>query len=686
MQQATPLMQRQQREDPNQTRPKPQRQRPESTRPLPNLADVVDGLNAPTRNPEAQIRQGLDRVSERTGRVEDAIEQGNQERNRSDRESIDETKKSNGLLSRIVKNAQERALDKGNEGLDNSKEALKGSFGEFGLLAQNSLKSVYSLYKKMKAEEDEPATPSRRTRQPGPTVEPAEPPTPVNQPRPTPTPTIDPPAPTPAPVPPTPAPRVWGPRPPSPAPTIERAPPTPPRQPDVVRVAPTPVERVPSPVDRPAPRTYPAMERIWKGRTTPPTQESPQEAPQPSTGPSKIERKGKTPQQVRIERTHRREGIQASDKEEPTAERLNRKQRKAAQLEAKRSGDEEPIKEVKEMNESLERLVKISEDQLKQQKASDLAKNSDELQASSNTRRPDTAPDLKDNKEAKKAGGLFNGVLGSLLSGLIGSVTGGGILGVLGGIFATATKTVGALFKPVAGFIKTMARNGKLIPVIGQVVAVVSAVFDFFSGWNDAAKILGKDGELITLWDKFSAGVGSVLGGFAGIIDSVLGFFDVETKFEQTVKEGVAKFLSDLPKKIGDMFSSIVAGIDDLTGGFASTYIEAVKSFWTNSLKSVLSAIPGGSKISEFLGLDKKDKAPKPEIKPAAKSTASFAPRAEANAALFRSDDRSTKAPPASTVVAPTNNTQVVNNTSYMSSNLSTRDVGGDSHRYGLSG
>lgn len=699
-------------------------------KPLPTLNEAIGGeVKAPKKSEGAEIKEvlkeglkaqsqsvdgkgtksALKGIRDETRDLAEAVREGNKENKRDSEDALEETKKGNSLLKKIFMHGKEEAKKAGEEGLENVKDTARGSFGEFGLLAQNAVKTAFTAYTKLKEDDDEDGDKAKRKKAKRSKMERMEDTPPVVVP--VPEPAANSPVVNPQPL--KPVPKAEAPQ-PAPATKPTPKPETPQfKTPNFSQVwksknpdwKPPTVEKVePAPKDVPFPtqqklqaaegKQFAAMERIWKGK-------GPQEAPETPTAPSTIDRKGKSPQAVRIERMKRREGlvIEPDAKPAPKAERLSRRERKAQKLEAKRADKLEKVTpEVKqldnlpEIKESLEKLVELSEKDLKAKQQADLSGNSDSLQTKKAGK--DDAPDLANNKEVKKAGGLLDGAIGGFLKGLIGAVGGGGILGAFAGIFKSIGGTVMKLFKPVTGMVKTLAKSGKLIPVIGQIVTVISAVFDFFSGWQDAAKILGKDGELLTLWDKFSAGIGSVLGGFASIIDSILGLFGVETKFEDTVKTGVAKFLSDLPAKIGAMFDSIMKGLDAMTGGFASQYLAALKSFWTSAVKGVLSIIPGGDKIAKAIGLD--DKAPAkgqaaPAAKPAAtgevsaapKPSATFTPRAEANSAAIKAEERRASTPPQA-VIAPTNNTQVVNNTNYTSSPLTTRDRG-DSHRYGLS-
>ena len=56
-------------------------------------------------------------------------------------------------------------------------------------------------------------------------------------------------------------------------------------------------------------------------------------------------------------------------------------------------------------------------------------------------------------------------------------------------------------------------RLTELVPFLGEIIMGVFAIFDFKSGWKNASKIMGKDKNKLTFWDKMKAGLAEVVSG-----------------------------------------------------------------------------------------------------------------------------------------------------------------------------
>ena len=190
---------------------------------------------------------------------------------------------------------------------------------------------------------------------------------------------------------------------------------------------------------------------------------------------------------------------------------------------------------------------------------------------------------------AGKAMGLFKGVFGKL----------GGIMEWIGGLGKLFTKIpgVGRLIGAVKG-----------IPVIGWAITAVMAIFDFFKGFTDAKNILGKID--VNLWDKVSAGIGSILGGIVGIFDAIAGLFGFDTKVGDTITKAVSGFLSDIPGMIGKFFTPLIDGLtslgDKVVQVFGFRSLQSMFDFISFSVDKIaknLKQVFGGamSRISKFV-------------------------------------------------------------------------------------
>lgn len=136
-----------------------------------------------------------------------------------------------------------------------------------------------------------------------------------------------------------------------------------------------------------------------------------------------------------------------------------------------------------------------------------------------------------------------------------------------------------------------VAKLGKLakgIPLVGQVIAAAFAVYDFFDGFMNAGDFLGKAEEATTLWDKISVGVGSLVGGLVGIVDSITGLFGFETDVGGYVKEKISFFLADIPKKVGKLFDTIMEPIQSFFDGLPDGLKKAIKQVARIALATII--------------------------------------------------------------------------------------------------
>ena len=72
---------------------------------------------------------------------------------------------------------------------------------------------------------------------------------------------------------------------------------------------------------------------------------------------------------------------------------------------------------------------------------------------------------------------------------------------IVKGLFSSFGKIWEMFGKSMGGLTKLLT-GGKAIPVIGEVIAVVMAIWDFFDGFINADEIIDKPKEMINLWDS----------------------------------------------------------------------------------------------------------------------------------------------------------------------------------------
>ncbi|BAU40029.1 hypothetical protein [Ralstonia phage RSP15] len=289
-------------------------------------------------------------------------------------------------------------------------------------------------------------------------------------------------------------------------------------------------------------------------------------------------------------------------------------------------------------------------------------------------------------------GGIFTKLnpvkmLGGLMGGLLGGA--GSLAGTIGG-------KAGGVLKAAKGIL-SLGNVSKFL--LGPVGTVLFGLWDGYKGWENAAQILGKDQDKLTVWDKVSAGIGGFVGGFAGIADSILGFFGIETDIKGFVTETVAKFVNELPGKVMGMLNGIFDFIYDsftkLTDafqsgdGFGDTIVKvfsALKDIVTDALKGYITAVvkslPFGDKILDAVtGLFSDG----PKTPTAADSmyanggSAAQAPRAIADTnkemdAIDRRIDEKKQRDAQANLVSTVQNNQNINNTTINNVPLNTKN------------
>ena len=208
----------------------------------------------------------------------------------------------------------------------------------------------------------------------------------------------------------------------------------------------------------------------------------------------------------------------------------------------------------------------------------------------------------------EKAGSFLDELYGSLFGMLGGNLltkVGGFILGGVKGLFTTLFGGVTKLLKPLLGG----------LGVVGKFFGAFYMIFEFFNGFINASDILGREAD--GLWDRISAGIGSMIGSIVGIVDFVAGLFGIESNLGKWVTEGVAGFLAAIPTKIGEFFSYIgelfnFTPLVEFVTGVVDTYIENWKAVFTFIFDAIGAAF---DKVKSFLGFGDDDKTPKPDGK-----------------------------------------------------------------------
>lgn len=172
-------------------------------------------------------------------------------------------------------------------------------------------------------------------------------------------------------------------------------------------------------------------------------------------------------------------------------------------------------------------------------------------------------PEHVASKTTSEGSGGFAGVFG-----LLRALGGLGILSMSGGIIATILSPIKALI----GFVVAVGRmalslgSRLLLPV-----AIISGIIEFFDGFFNADKILGKLDSDVTLGERVMVGLAAVQAAIVNIVDSILEFFG----FDIIDTENLTKRIYDFQMGLIDKGIEV---LKDIQGVITTAYDEAVNS------------------------------------------------------------------------------------------------------------
>lgn len=340
----------------------------------------------------------------------------------------------------------------------------------------------------------------------------------------------------------------------------------------------------------------------------------------------------------------------------------------------------EQTKELAKIRQILEKVYNLEEAAEVRAEKAESQKEEDDFEKKAGQAR--NLPTFEHTKKPKAGGNWFFGLVQDAVAGLFSLSGMKGILGKLGKVgewiaeIGTAFKKIPGLgkifeiFKGGEGAVGIFSKLGSIgewimslggiltkIPGIAKLgrlaggtlgkllwpITALIAIFDFFTGWKDAGKILGKAEDALTLTDKLSAGFGSVLGGIVGVLDTLLGFFGIKTDMGGFTKKWTAKLLATVSdfmydsivkplqllgdsvakmlgfrslqsaidfvkfklekgaKFIQDAFGSLMKNIGDFftsTGEWATDLIKSLGASITDGLGAI------GDTVAQYLGFD----------------------------------------------------------------------------------
>ena len=161
------------------------------------------------------------------------------------------------------------------------------------------------------------------------------------------------------------------------------------------------------------------------------------------------------------------------------------------------------------------------------------------------------------------------------------------------GIFAIIGKALGFVSKltGLTSFLKLGLSLGKAIPIVGQVIMVLTGIFGFIKGAIEGFKtggILGAiKGGLIGLYD-------GLIGSFLNLIADLIGWVFKKLGFEK-----LGEFFSNMNFNFDGIMNGIMWVIDKVKGVFHNV-VNGLKSMANGVIKAINLVLPGRFEIDEF--------------------------------------------------------------------------------------
>ena len=161
------------------------------------------------------------------------------------------------------------------------------------------------------------------------------------------------------------------------------------------------------------------------------------------------------------------------------------------------------------------------------------------------------------------------------------------------GIFAIIGKALGFVSKltGLTSFLKLGLSLGKAIPVVGQIIMVLTGIFGFIKGAIEGFKtggILGAiKGGLIGLYD-------GLIGSFLNLIADIIGWVFKKLGFTR-----LGEFFSNLNFNFDGIMNGIMWVIDKIKGAFHMV-VNGLKRMANGVIKAINFVLPGRFEIDEF--------------------------------------------------------------------------------------
>lgn len=176
----------------------------------------------------------------------------------------------------------------------------------------------------------------------------------------------------------------------------------------------------------------------------------------------------------------------------------------------------------------------------------------------------------------KLIGGLILSAIGGI-AGLVAAVTGGGLLATM--------------LKPITGLVRFFVSIGglalKLASKIALPLAVIKGIYDFFEGFFEADKIIGKLDKNISIGERISVGISNVIAGLVTMVTDLLDLFGVETFDTTNLTKTIHEFFMGFPKMVTDFIDMSWKYVQEMYAGAANYVTVTIPQMAADMLKSM---------------------------------------------------------------------------------------------------
>lgn len=203
-------------------------------------------------------------------------------------------------------------------------------------------------------------------------------------------------------------------------------------------------------------------------------------------------------------------------------------------------------------------------------------KRKSKLTRVSGTNKMYTAPEAVAHQGTKeKDGGPFASILGFMRV-----LTMLGAIGGTAGLLSTLIAPIGALFSFLGSLGGMLVR---MMPALALPAVIITAIYEFLDGFFNAAEILGKPENQVSIGDRILVGVSNVFGAVARLFDYLLELIGIDIFDTTDITKKIYEFFMSIPENVTRMVDAIAEQIersfDEAVGTVTKVYDKIVVKF-----------------------------------------------------------------------------------------------------------